>query len=163
MKVWLRRLKIWMREGKCVGFIFFFKYTFQISMSQPATSWGQTHFSSTSPPHCLTYSQIPCDKWLLAWKGHELRSASFIWLVPMSITVKLNRVCVFFRQETRYQLLQLRPAQRASWIGYAIAYHLLEDYEMAAKIIEEFRKTQQVRPSEWRHGPRRKSVILRLR
>lgn len=47
-------------------------------------------------------------------------------------------------QETRYQLLQLRPAQRASWIGYAIAYHLLEDYEMAAKIIEEFRKTQQV-------------------
>uniref|UniRef100_A0A4W4G428 N(alpha)-acetyltransferase 15, NatA auxiliary subunit n=1 Tax=Electrophorus electricus TaxID=8005 RepID=A0A4W4G428_ELEEL len=47
-------------------------------------------------------------------------------------------------RETRYQLLQLRPAQRASWIGYAIAYHLLEDYEMAAKIIEEFRKTQQV-------------------
>lgn len=47
-------------------------------------------------------------------------------------------------QETRYQLLQLRPAQRASWIGYAIAYHLLEDYEMAAKIVEEFRKTQQV-------------------
>lgn len=53
-------------------------------------------------------------------------------------------VCCFL-QETRYQLLQLRPAQRASWIGYAIAYHLLEDYEMAAKIIEEFRKTQQVR------------------
>lgn len=51
-----------------------------------------------------------------------------------------------FSQETRYQLLQLRPAQRASWIGYAIAYHLLEDYEMAAKIIEEFRKTQQVGP-----------------
>ncbi|KAK1803966.1 hypothetical protein P4O66_003902 [Electrophorus voltai] len=45
--------------------------------------------------------------------------------------------------ETRYQLLQLRPAQRASWIGYAIAYHLLQDYEMAAKIVEEFRKTQQ--------------------
>lgn len=42
-------------------------------------------------------------------------------------------------------MLQLRPAQRASWIGYAIAYHLLEDYEMAAKILEEFRKTQQVR------------------
>lgn len=46
--------------------------------------------------------------------------------------------------ETRYQLLQLRPAQRASWIGYAVAYHLLEDFEMAAKIVEEFRKTQQV-------------------
>lgn len=55
-----------------------------------------------------------------------------------------SSTCSPFLQETRYQLLQLRPAQRASWIGYAIAYHLLEDYEMAAKIIEEFRKTQQV-------------------
>ena len=53
-------------------------------------------------------------------------------------------ILVFFFQETRYQLLQLRPAQRASWIGYAVAYHLLEDFEMAAKIVEEFRKTQQV-------------------
>ncbi|XP_070625191.1 N-alpha-acetyltransferase 15, NatA auxiliary subunit isoform X3 [Bos indicus] len=51
-------------------------------------------------------------------------------------------------RETRYQLLQLRPAQRASWIGYAIAYHLLEDYEMAAKILEEFRKTQQTSPDK---------------
>ncbi|OCT95551.1 N-alpha-acetyltransferase 16, NatA auxiliary subunit isoform X1 [Xenopus laevis] len=47
-------------------------------------------------------------------------------------------------RETRYQLLQLRPTQRASWIGYAIAYHLLKDYEMALKLLEEFRKTQQV-------------------
>ncbi|MEQ2185420.1 hypothetical protein GOODEAATRI_017957, partial [Goodea atripinnis] len=50
--------------------------------------------------------------------------------------------------ETRYQLLQLRPAQRASWIGYAVAYHLLEDFEMAAKIVEEFRKTQQTSPDK---------------
>uniref|UniRef100_A0A6Q2YI17 N(alpha)-acetyltransferase 15, NatA auxiliary subunit a n=1 Tax=Esox lucius TaxID=8010 RepID=A0A6Q2YI17_ESOLU len=51
-------------------------------------------------------------------------------------------------RETRYQLLQLRPAQRASWIGYAVAYHLLEDYEMAAKIVEEFRKTLQTSPDK---------------
>jgi len=44
-------------------------------------------------------------------------------------------------RDTRYQLLHLRPTQRASWIGYAMSYHLLEDYEMAAKILEEFRKT----------------------
>lgn len=60
-----------------------------------------------------------------------------------------HKICVWCNdpcphQETRYQLLQLRPAQRASWIGYAVAYHLLEDFEMAAKIVEEFRKTQQV-------------------
>ena len=51
--------------------------------------------------------------------------------------------CLF--QETRYQLFQLRPTQRASWIGFAMSYHLLQDYDMALKILEEFRKTQQVR------------------
>lgn len=45
-------------------------------------------------------------------------------------------------RDTRYQLLVLRPGQRASWIGYAMAYHLLKDYAMALRILEEFRKTQ---------------------
>uniref|UniRef100_A0A8C8CZ48 Uncharacterized protein n=1 Tax=Oncorhynchus tshawytscha TaxID=74940 RepID=A0A8C8CZ48_ONCTS len=46
--------------------------------------------------------------------------------------------------------IQMRDleAQRASWIGYAVAYHLLEDFEMAAKIVEEFRKTQQTSPDK---------------
>ncbi|XP_062050100.1 N-alpha-acetyltransferase 16, NatA auxiliary subunit isoform X3 [Lepus europaeus] len=51
-------------------------------------------------------------------------------------------------RETRYQLLQLRPTQRASWVGYAIAYHLLKDYDMALKLLEEFRQTQQVPPNK---------------
>ncbi|XP_032351940.1 N-alpha-acetyltransferase 16, NatA auxiliary subunit isoform X4 [Camelus ferus] len=51
-------------------------------------------------------------------------------------------------RETRYQLLQLRPTQRTSWIGYAIAYHLLKDYDMALKLLEEFRQTQQVPPNK---------------
>lgn len=38
----------------------------------------------------------------------------------------------------------LRPTQRASWIGYAMAYHLLNDHDMALKILETFRKTQMV-------------------
>ncbi|XP_013092787.2 N-alpha-acetyltransferase 15, NatA auxiliary subunit-like [Biomphalaria glabrata] len=49
-------------------------------------------------------------------------------------------------RETRYQLLALRPGQRASWIGYAMAYHLLKDYDMCLKILEEFRKTQTPKP-----------------
>ena len=53
-------------------------------------------------------------------------------------------IILFFFQETRYQLLKLRPGQRASWIGYAISYHLLKDYNMAFTILEEFRKTQNV-------------------
>ncbi len=47
-------------------------------------------------------------------------------------------------KDTRYQLLQLRPAQRVSWIGYAMSYHLLKDYDIAISILEEFSKTQQV-------------------
>jgi len=45
-------------------------------------------------------------------------------------------------KDTRHQLFSLRPTQRASWIGFAMSYHLLEDYEMALKILEEFRQTQ---------------------
>lgn len=47
-------------------------------------------------------------------------------------------------RETRYKLFELRPTHRASWIGYAMSFHLLKDYSSALKIIEEFRKTMQV-------------------
>ncbi len=57
---------------------------------------------------------------------------------------------VFSFQDTRYQLFQLRPTQRASWIGFAMSHHLLSDYDMALKILEEFRKTQQVRFINWK-------------
>ncbi|ELU08201.1 hypothetical protein CAPTEDRAFT_222736 [Capitella teleta] len=55
-------------------------------------------------------------------------------------------------KDTRYQLLVLRPAQRASWIGYAMAYHLLKDYDMAMQVLEEFRKTQTVKPFDYEHS-----------
>lgn len=45
-------------------------------------------------------------------------------------------------RDTRYQLFMLRPTQRASWIGFGMAYHLLQDYDTALRILEEFRKTQ---------------------
>ncbi|NXA12371.1 NAA16 acetyltransferase, partial [Sapayoa aenigma] len=64
-------------------------------------------------------------------------------------------------RETRYQLLQLRPTQRASWIGYAIAYHLLKDYDMALKLLEEFRKTQQVRILFWKEHFLCKRIMMR--
>lgn len=38
----------------------------------------------------------------------------------------------------------LRPTQRASWIGFAISYHLLKDYEMALKILDTFRNSPMV-------------------
>ncbi|XP_064608201.1 N-alpha-acetyltransferase 15, NatA auxiliary subunit-like [Liolophura sinensis] len=55
-------------------------------------------------------------------------------------------------RDTRYQLLVLRPGQRASWIGYAMAFHMLKDYDMALKILDEFRKTQQPKPFDYEHS-----------
>jgi len=55
-------------------------------------------------------------------------------------------------KETRQQLFQLRPTQRASWIGFAMSYHLLDDHEMALRIIEEFRKTQQKAAYDYEHS-----------
>ena len=60
-------------------------------------------------------------------------------------------------KETRFQLFKLRPSQRASWIGVAMSYHLLNDYEKALQILEEFRKTQQVIILERSEGGRRPS------
>lgn len=61
----------------------------------------------------------------------------------------LKKILNAYGQETRYQLLVLRPTQRASWIGYAMAYHLLKNYEMAMNILDEFCKTQTVCSSQW--------------
>lgn len=38
----------------------------------------------------------------------------------------------------------LRPQQRIAWIGYATAYHLLKDYDMALKIVNEFCNSNKV-------------------
>ena len=52
-------------------------------------------------------------------------------------------VCLFV-QDARYNLLKLRPSQQSSWVGYALAYYLLKDYDMALKVISEYRKTMTV-------------------
>ncbi|PRD28922.1 UNVERIFIED_CONTAM: N-alpha-acetyltransferase 15- NatA auxiliary subunit [Trichonephila clavipes] len=66
--------------------------------------------------------------------------------------LKWDKKLFIFKQDTRYQLFILRPTQRASWIGFAMAYHLLKDYEMALKILEEFRKTQTKRGYDYEHS-----------
>lgn len=38
----------------------------------------------------------------------------------------------------------LRPTQRASWIGYAMSFHLLEEYKNALSILDTFLDQQQV-------------------
>ena len=64
---------------------------------------------------------------------------------------KIMNSCFLLSKETRYQLFHLRPTQRASWIGFAMSYHLLKEYDMALKLIEEFRKTQQVNCNTYAH------------
>uniref|UniRef100_A0A915BNH6 Acetyltransferase n=2 Tax=Parascaris univalens TaxID=6257 RepID=A0A915BNH6_PARUN len=52
-------------------------------------------------------------------------------------------------RDSRYRLLMLRPQQRFAWIGYATAYHLLKDYDMALKIVNEFCNNNKMQSSEY--------------
>ena len=45
-------------------------------------------------------------------------------------------------------MLSLRPTLRASWIGYAIANHLLEENDAAYSILQEFRKVKDHKTSK---------------
>lgn len=45
-------------------------------------------------------------------------------------------------QETRHQLFKLRPSQHASWIGFAMSYHLLGDFATANSVLDTFRQSQ---------------------
>jgi len=45
-------------------------------------------------------------------------------------------------RESRHQMFQIKPAQRATWSGLALSYHLSGDLEMASHILEEFCRSQ---------------------
>eukprot|EP00158_Paraphelidium_tribonemae_P006331 Partr_v1_DN27777_c0_g1_i2_m67387 putative NatA auxiliary subunit len=47
--------------------------------------------------------------------------------------------------DTKSRLLNLRPNQRAFWIGLAISYHLLRNYEHAIRVIDAFLDTEKDR------------------
>lgn len=55
-------------------------------------------------------------------------------------------------RETRHHLFKLRPSQHASWIGFAMSYHLLGDYETANNILETFRASQTVETYDYKHS-----------
>ncbi|TMW46258.1 hypothetical protein DOY81_008658 [Sarcophaga bullata] len=56
-------------------------------------------------------------------------------------------------KETRHHLFKLRPSQHASWIGFAMSYHLLGDLEMANSILDAFNQSQtSVEPNDYRHS-----------
>jgi hypothetical protein len=67
------------------------------------------------------------------------------------IKLLIHNFNIKFFKETRHQLFNLKPGQWQSWIGFAMSYHLLGDYDMAQSILEEFRKTQQDRPAPSPH------------
>ncbi|KAI6233613.1 hypothetical protein M3Y99_00897600 [Aphelenchoides fujianensis] len=46
-------------------------------------------------------------------------------------------------RDSRYQLLSLRPSTKAHWVAYANACHMLKDYDMALKIIDDFLKAME--------------------
>ena len=44
-------------------------------------------------------------------------------------------------RDSRYQLFLLRPSERSTWIGCAMAYHLTGDHATAVNILGEYQKT----------------------
>ncbi|XP_037937222.1 N-alpha-acetyltransferase 16, NatA auxiliary subunit [Teleopsis dalmanni] len=60
-------------------------------------------------------------------------------------------------KETRHHLFTLRPSQHASWIGFAMSYHLLGDLEMANSILETFSQSQ---PPTEPHDYRQSELLL---
>ncbi|CAG8463054.1 5199_t:CDS:10 [Diversispora eburnea] len=49
--------------------------------------------------------------------------------------------------ESRHHLLQLRSNNQRYWIGLAISYHLLENYETAEKVLKAYEGTLKEKPS----------------
>lgn len=66
------------------------------------------------------------------------------------MSLQLTKVWQF--QDTRYQLFMLNPTQRTSWIGFAMSYHLLEDYDTAHSILETFRRSQMKVQYDYEHS-----------
>ncbi|KAI8816496.1 NMDA receptor-regulated protein 1-domain-containing protein, partial [Fimicolochytrium jonesii] len=50
--------------------------------------------------------------------------------------------------ETRHQLLSLRPANRMYWVGLAISYHMLQKYDTALNVLSAFEETLNEQPEQ---------------
>ncbi|CAH2002073.1 unnamed protein product [Acanthoscelides obtectus] len=75
---------------------------------------------------------IKCYRNALKWEKDNLQILRDLSLLQIQM-----RDLEGYR-DTRYQLLMLRPTQRVSWIGYAMSFHLLEDYKNALSILATF-------------------------
>ncbi|ODM98164.1 N-alpha-acetyltransferase 15, NatA auxiliary subunit [Orchesella cincta] len=78
---------------------------------------------------------IKCFRNALKWDPSNLQILRELSLVQIH-----TRDLYGFR-DTRHQLFKIKPTQRASWLGFAISYHLLKDYDMAYKIVDAFTKS----------------------
>lgn len=79
---------------------------------------------------------IKCYRNALKWNQNNIQ----IWRDLSALQIQMRDMEGY--SESRFQLFKLRPTQRASWIGFALSLHLLEEYETATNILEEFRKSE---------------------
>ena len=81
-----------------------------------------------------------CCKFKCAiWRDTGWVKCWHIGFVPDWTNNITNRIDL---QETRHQLFKLRPSQHASWIGFAMSYHLLGDFATANSVLDTFRQSQ---------------------
>jgi hypothetical protein len=43
--------------------------------------------------------------------------------------------------DTRYQLLQIRANNRTNWLGFAVAHHLSNNFDLAVQVLEAYEST----------------------
>jgi len=79
---------------------------------------------------------IKCYRNALKWNQNNIQ----IWRDLSALQIQMRDHEGY--NESRFQLFKLRPTQRASWIGFALSLHLLQEYETATNILEEFRKSE---------------------
>ncbi|XP_046912058.2 LOW QUALITY PROTEIN: N-alpha-acetyltransferase 15/16 [Dermatophagoides farinae] len=78
---------------------------------------------------------IKCYRNALRWKKDSVQILSDLSLVQIQ-----TRDLEGYR-DSRYQLFSLRPGERSTWIGCAMAYHLTGDHMTAVNILTEYQKS----------------------
>ncbi|KAL7744606.1 hypothetical protein ACLKA6_017117 [Drosophila palustris] len=90
---------------------------------------------------------IKCYRNALKWEKDNLQILKDLSLLQIQMRDREGY------KETRHHLFTLRPSQHASWIGFAMSYHLLGDYEMANNILETFSQSQtSIEAHDYRHS-----------
>ncbi len=107
----------------------------------------------THPPNRLLYrSDRNYDEAIKCYKNALRQDKENLQILRdlAQLQVQMRDMAGFV--ETRYSLLQLKPANRAHWIAFAVAHHLEKNYEVAVQVLDAYANTLESVPPEEVYG-----------